>query len=128
MVGLTGWIADTVLDQLSRAGLLVRQDYYVPSPRELYDLYYKIDSASYRRLPFRWVMCSEILDELKRLHSGTKVAKLREFSWTETSANPVMEMDWYYIFEVKPDSPRLFNIPIRVDPAARTPMIELVEE
>lgn len=123
VVGLTGWVADTVLDQLGRAGLFVRQDYYVPSRDELYNLYCQVDSASYRRLPFRWVMCAETISELKKLYGGTKYAQMLAFSWDNDPAK-VVEPRGVNVF----DNMRLFDVPIRIDPAARRPLIELVDE
>jgi len=123
-IGLTGWVADVILNQFAIHGFLVREQYYVPSSDELYAVYRVVSGATRESFKFQWVMCREIHDVLYDRYGTTR--------W------PVF--NWEIVNLYDPESPEdllktnnlqvvssatLFDIPIRIDPAARSPLIEL---
>jgi hypothetical protein len=101
---------------LELRGLVVRAPFYVPDVDELYVRYRRLsDVASTERPHIRWVMCRETYDELARLHDGGRVppSHARERSLT--------------VIEHTPGgiAGNLFGIPVRLDPAARSPLFEI---
>lgn len=124
--------AAAVLDDLARGGLLVTTRYYVPSPAELYDMYGGIGRDLYRgmRGNLRWVMCRETHDALWRRHRDQRAAvppDIRRLwslgmEWAEPETVAVVDVDFRTQFAY------LFGIPIRIDPAARSPLLEIDSE
>lgn len=105
--------ADRIIRVLSKVGLLVSSAYYVPSVGELFD---SADEMHYTSR-YRWVMCSETWTDLWRAHAGQRA----RLAW------PVGDKPAEDVFIVDAVGNQLLGIPVRIDPAARRPMWEVVE-
>ncbi len=123
--------AAAVLEDLARAGLLVTTRYYVPSPGELYDLYGAISHELHRGLKgVRWVMCRETHDAIWRRERNRVAALPRAVQAWFAETPPWSAVDTVNVVDVdyRAQTARLFGIPVRIDPAARSPLIEIDTE
>ncbi len=124
-----------ILDTLSQAGLIVRAPYYVPDPDELlgqmktwqYHISAGTDGC-------RWVMCRETIDALARKYARQVTPMPITFNadfWRTDGADlpaAALEMDVRRVIESRTHwsaQDMLFGVPIRVDPAARSPLFEI---
>jgi hypothetical protein len=124
--GLDGGDAETAVRALMDAGLLVGLPFVTPTFKALLGEYCRVAEAGlHRRLPLRWVMCRETHQAIARL-AGNRVAPIMPklaFVWSDDDA---ATMDPPMAVPIASAS-RLFDIPIRIDPAARAPMWEVPE-
>lgn len=128
---------------LQETGFLVAIAYYVPDVDELFDIYHQL-TQHFRRPPrlwIRWVMCGETQQALYRKYGNTRyatpspnlVAFMEGGDLTTTSNvdDLVAEVDMMVTRQIAMsvrtalDAGRLFGMPIRRDPAARRPLLEL---
>lgn len=117
---------------LARAGVLVVAEYYVPSPDELFGIYSAVGRELSRGMggQLRWVMCRETHDALMRRHGAQRAAvpvDIRRY-WPATElAEPVPEPESVAVADAdySTTQARLFGIPVRIDPAARRPLLEI---
>lgn len=129
-------LADEFITALETAELIVRKAYYVPDSKELYGLmrewqYHMRHSVN----GARWVMCKEAIDALAKQYKQTRAPQPLTFDakfWAEGAGAemPVAALEAEY--EMVAESRRywssrdaIFGIPIRIDPAARSPMFEI---
>lgn len=120
------------IDAMERSGLIVRKPYYVPDINELYGLmrqfsYYMPQGAR----GCRWVMCRETHDAIARQYATVRVAPLSDYRPWRAEADPEppsLGMAVLGILEshrIWSEKSTLFGMPIRLDPAARSPLFEL---
>jgi hypothetical protein len=106
--------AHAFVDAMLNSGMLVDTRYYVPGTGELYEMHAWHRESRPGALNYRWVMCRETFDALADEHRRQMVR------------GPILplgapEPQRVYVAEAG----KLFGRPIRVDPAARRPMLEL---
>lgn len=105
---------------LMRAGLLLTDSYYVPSQDELLGVYHDLADSS-PHFKWRWVMCHEALMAIDRRHNNQLTMRMPGIV-----LEPSTEVDFPMpVMIVDVMGGKLFGKPIRIDPAARRPMIEL---
>lgn len=105
-----------VLRQLAAVGLLIQADYERPTLEDLYHRLAHIHRASIR---WRWVMCRETHDWLAATYANVKWA---------SGAFIIGGVQIGLLIEPNTEQPsKLMGADIRVDPAARRVMFELVE-
>lgn len=117
------WRADAVLDMLATVGLLVVADYERPTAEALYGRYSQVRMMV--RAPWRWVMCRETHDwmAIQYANAPHPGAGIPSFTMPGDEMPPVGLL----ITPNRGEHPaRLMDVPIRLDPAARRIMIELV--
>lgn len=115
--------------------MIVVSPFYVPTSDELFSQYGTLGYAYLRgRIDVRWVMCAETHDALWRRYNTVRYPVPDDripFVMAEVSPSPEL-----VAFEVRTVMERnrkwtepgqLFGIPIRIDPAARTPMFEIIK-
>lgn len=126
----------TFINTMTRSGMLVRKAYYVPDFNELADLMrqwsYHLRRAN---IGCRWVMCRETVDALARKYSRTRVPAPMTFdaSWWLNDGSDLpsaaLEMEIMNVIEHNQywgeDKSTLLGVPIRIDPAARSPLFEV---
>lgn len=122
-----GWSPAEVIQALYERDLLPKPTYYVPGLDEYYrtmsDLRYAIRSA---KIPVRWVMCRETLAEMDRRYGRRRVPDVIEWSFTMADDDLPPPEELLNLVDRPANSPaQLFGVPIRVDPAARTPLFEI---
>lgn len=113
---------------MAQSGLLLRKAYYVPDPDELFGIMKTIQyHVSRGTQGCRWVMCRETVDALARryLRQVTPEPVVWPRIWSDEAADVVAGMP--HAVRVIEDA-RLFGVPIRIDPAARSPMFEIDTE
>lgn len=127
---------------LRETGFLVATAYYVPDVDELFDIYHQLTRHLRRppRLWIRWVMCGETQQALYRKYSNTRystpspnlVAFMADGDLASSNVGDlVAEVDMMMTRQVAAtvraalDAGQLFGMPIRRDPAARRPLLEL---
>lgn len=140
---------EKLVDALQKSGRVVRLPFFVPSLHDLHASYRRIAEADWRGrtlrrpeyLPLRWVMCFETIVMLKREH-GTKAMHFPVFTAADFVQSDgdiaildlsdrvftVMEAAWSKSLPPALEAGRLFDMPIRMDPAARRPMWEFVDD
>jgi hypothetical protein len=127
---------------LRESGFLVESAYYVPTPDELFDMYRQLAEADYHgggranRSWLRWVMCGETQLELYRRHGQTRAIHTPNLSLFLDGGELTPEVvdELHQVMTVRAaasipaalDAGRLFDMPIRRDPAARRPMWEVI--
>lgn len=130
---------------LEESGLMVRTQYYVPDAHELYDMYHQLAHVDYLgrgAVPkswLRWVMCLETQQALARKYVNQQVPRpvgIQE--WIDGDHDHPVEvmnsitMVWQAqarrSLPAAIEAARLFDMPIRTDPAARRPMWEFIPE
>jgi hypothetical protein len=121
---------------LAGQGLLVVDAFYVPDMRELNDMRTQL-AYEYRFQgdTARWVMCRETIDELARSinERGRTLAPAPRWQgnladWVAGGNDMPTLNDVVQVIESRQrwdNRDALFGIPLRVDPAARSPMFEL---
>jgi hypothetical protein len=124
---------------LIESGLVIRERYYVPSARELLGLMKQL-SYHLRRSNHgcRWVMCRETHDALAKRWTGQRVPAPMTFDssfWRSAAGAELppaaIEMEVLQVIEDRrywDDHSMLFGMPIRIDPAARSPLFEVDSE
>lgn len=130
---------------LRETGFLLASAYYVPDVRELFDLYRQLAEVEYHgrgRVPrhwLRWVMCGETQLALQRKYGQTKTVhspNLTAFMFGEGPPVDAVMDELHMVMTTRAaesipaalDAGRLFDMPIRRDPAARRPLFELIPE
>ena len=128
---------DQVVALLVAARVLVDAPYYVPPIDDLYRGYAALGTAYIRGLiPVRWVMCGETHDALARQYGAERYYQPATSVRTAGLATgpdglPTPEalaghIDIVMRRKTWTDPSKLFGIPIRIDPAARRPMFEII--
>lgn len=121
-----GWSPTEVIQALYERDLLPKPTYYVPSLAEYYrtmsDLRYAVRNGS---LPVRWVMCRETLAEMARRYGRQRVPDVIAWSFTMADDDDHDPLPLNLVERPADRPARLFGVPIRVDPAARTPLFEI---
>jgi hypothetical protein len=122
--------ANDFLLAMERSGLVVLKEYYVPKLDELYPIYSMVARAnSHERV--RWVMCRETYYALERAYERTLVPA--HWSWP---IEAVLDQEGEDIFLedmlviTRPwgtTDAKLLGLSVRLDPAARAPMLEFYE-
>ena len=125
---------ERLVEALVASGAIVRTEYYVPEARELFGLYRLLSWQMRDTTGVGWVMCRETRDALVEQYGPNRVRVLAPmlFSALLTMAEPgaaelesavmtVMERGRHWS-----DSTMLLGLPVRVDPAARRPMLEVI--
>ena len=129
-----GGYLNEVLIELEQAGLLVRKRYYVRSPRELYTLYSSIGMHLHRGMngALRWVMCRESYEAvlLRERDRRAVVASDIRATWLSMTGDvlPATEPVPVANVDFRTQTAYLFRIPVRIDPAARSPLLEIDTE
>lgn len=119
------------LQTLMDRGILCRDSFYVPSPAELYHHYVGLRAIFTRGRPeeyVRWVMCWETLVTLAVQHRDrvAQVASPWDALGLELDApEPETAMVVERADPVSKMGGRLFGMAIRIDPAARRPLLEV---
>ncbi len=126
-IGVGDRLSDEVVGALSAAGLLVSSAYYVPTMDDLYDSWRQMRKATSGRPRLRWVMCAETWAALvERNSEPRRVPVPADFPW---SYAVVPDAAWddgpKAVFVIDTHAGKLFDEPVRLDPAARRPMWEL---
>lgn len=121
---------------LEAAELIVRKAYYVPDAKELFGLmrewqYHMRHSVK----GARWVMCKETIDALAKQYKQTRAPQPLTFDagfWAAGAGAELPTAALELEVETVAESRRywssrdaIFGIPIRIDPAARSPMFEI---
>lgn len=127
--------AGLLINSLAAAGLIVRTDFYVPDADELMGIMHRWQyHLREGKQECRWVMCRETVDALaeKYARNRTITPTPRAFNidfWTNTDLPPAaLEMETVQVMESRrywSSQDMLFGVPIRIDPAARSPMFEI---
>lgn len=120
---------------LINSGLVVRSAYYVPDTRELADLMKGWQYHAHRGgLGARWVMCRETVQALARRYEDkiTPAPMVFDADWWRVGGlglpSAALELEVMRIIEFNQrwtDRTMLFGKPIRLDPAARSPLFEI---
>lgn len=123
------------VQELKDAGVLVSKGYYIPTFDDLHGDYGTLGAAYLKgRIDVRWVMCKETRDALVTRYGEWRYAPPPEMpSWhADVMPSPeVLALEVRTIMERKlrwEDTDKLFGIPIRIDPAARRPVFEIVPD
>lgn len=123
-----------LVDALIKSGLVVRTDYYVPDANELMDIMHSWQYHLHGKQDCRWVMCKETVDALAENYARNRTItptprRLDINFWTETDLPPAaLEMEVVQVMESRrywSAQDMLFGVPIRIDPAARSPLFEI---
>jgi hypothetical protein len=112
---------------MAQSGLLLRKAYYVPDADELFGVMKTIQYGVYRGLTgCRWVMCRETVDALARRYVGQRTPEPPVFPnvWSDEADVMYAMPTAVHVIE----NATLFGVPIRIDPAARSPMFEIDTE
>lgn len=117
---------DEFVAMMRNSGMIVQAGYYVPDDSELYDMHRWQYEVRNRIGDCRWAMCKETYDALVRRHDR-KVAPVPGNRWS-LDINPVVDRLEDRIVEVVSPPASLFGTPIRLDPAARSPLFEINSE
>jgi hypothetical protein len=144
--GVPGNRRGELIRALAETGFLVSSAYYVPDVEELFAMERQLAEVDYHgrgRVPrswIRWVMCGETQIELHRRHGNQKTMhtpNLSDFLSTGDLTEPDRVLDEMHMvmttraaasIPAALDAGRLFDMPIRRDPAARRPLFELIPE
>lgn len=119
---------------LIESGLIVRERYYIPDAKELMGLMRRWSYDVRNSNGARWVMCRETHDALAERYTNVRVpgpeASVRWMADTDLPVAAMQaEVEWAMERARRWDDPsRLFGLPIRIDPAARSPLFELDSE
>ena len=136
---------DALASALLETGFLVAAAYYVPDVDELFATYRQLAEVDYHgrgRVPrtwLRWVMCGETQEALQRKCGKTNAVhtpNLAAFIAGDDSAMGSIADELHLVMTTRAaasvpaavEAGRLFDMPIRRDPAARRPMFELIPE
>ena len=125
-----------LIDKLKASGLIVDAPFYVPDIDELFDLKRTWSFYLARGMEgARWVMCRETLEALAKKYRDTRTASPQEFDkdfWAEGAGSQLptaaLGMEVEMVMESRrywSDQATLFGVPIRIDPAARSPLFEI---
>jgi hypothetical protein len=107
-----------LIDKLKASGLIVEAPFYVPDMEELWGMkrkwsYYRAQGME----GARWVMCRETGEALARKYATTRTVTPFEFDGPDPREIGVVgRWDGNYT---------LFGVPVRIDPAARSPLFEI---
>lgn len=120
--------ASDFINTITRSGLLVRKPYYVPDPDELlglmHELQYKMrqDNGG-----CRWVMCRETFDAIANRYRNqlTPVPAWWASTWTFNADSTPEDMSMNAVTVIDPARTTLCGMPVRIDPAARSPLFEI---
>jgi len=136
--GIVGLKASRLLDDMAAAGVIVRKGYYVPSDDDLFAIYRTIGYYLYKGMAqsgIRWVMCRETHNALAAKYQNKVAPAPMRFDaafWASTEGQELptsaLEMDVLQVMRARrswTDHGMLFGVPIRIDPAARTPLLEV---
>lgn len=144
--GLTQGAANRLVVALEQTGFLVQSPYYVPDVRELHEMYRQLAEVDYQgggrvnKSWIRWVMCRETQQALMEKYRNVRVPRLPGITaWVDEGDrdHPIEVMnDLLMVWEARVkkslepamEAGRLFDMPIRWDPAARRPMWEFIPE
>lgn len=124
------------IEVMSRSGMLVRKAYYVPDADELFGQMKQWQYHLRRgNVECRWVMCRETVDALARKYDRQRTPAPVTFDamfWRNDGSelpSAALEMEVLTVIESNRhwggDHSMLFGVPIRMDPAARSPMFEI---
>lgn len=125
---LTTGTAELVADALHGAGLIVLGGYYVPTDEQLYDAYNTLGHAYlHNRIRVRWVMCTEILRTLVARHQGYRFSRMPDLGsiFQPAAVDSALPQQGWVLSQHADGLWWLFDVPVRVDPAARWPMFEV---
>jgi len=128
LAGFSYAVIEAVLGALSN--MLVTTSYYVPTMRELMRGYDRLGAAHLRQqIKVRWVMCRETYDALAAQYSDTRYAVMASVSPFDPSDPGAVDVTTRTVVERRWNEPGyLFGIPIRLEPAARAPIFEIIED
>jgi len=118
---------------LVESHLIVRTDYYVPEARELFGLMRQLSYWMKQSLDgYRWVMCRETFEALVQRYTNVRVPTPTNVAAWVIETNPTTDELADKVMNVIEggrywggDHSMLFGLPIRIDPAARSPLFEL---
>lgn len=129
---------------LRETGFLVPTAYYVPDAAELFAMYRELAEVDYharqslRRSIIRWVMCGETHQALYKKYGDTRTVHTPNLSAFIAGGEPTdmdtISNELHMVMTTRAaasvpaalDAGRLFDMPIRRDPAARRPLFELI--
>jgi hypothetical protein len=127
----------TLIDSIASTGMLVTKAFYVPDADELLGLMKTVQYHLYRGMQgCRWVMCRETVDVLAAKwasHQTVPPVRFDAAFWQSALQGgelppAALEMEILTIIEHNrrwTDQSKLFGVPIRIDPAARSPLLEI---
>lgn len=124
--------AECIAQHLEARGYLVSAAYEVPDIDKVYRDLTSLEYAIGRKLNIQLVMCREIQDALVRKYSTAKYARYQPLtiSMAEPEVNTVSDMVRSVMqarrFWPSESQGSLFDIPIRIDPAARKVQFEIL--
>lgn len=139
-------LRDQLAAALVETGFIVTTEYYVPDVEELFAMYRSLAEVDYqgrgsvRRSWIRWVMCGETQEALQAKYGNQQtfhapnLAAFMIGSEPEPTASVIDELHMVMTTRAAKSLPaaidagRLFDMPIRRDPAARRPMFELTQD
>lgn len=123
-----GWPPSKVIQTLYERRLLPAPNYYAPTLDEVYDMMTALRHATeYGGMPARWVMCAETIAAFHRQYRemvAPEAPPLWAFLPAEDEADATFP-DALRVIDRSDGMPKLFGVPIRTDPAARTPLFEI---
>lgn len=127
-----------LIDALTASGLIVRTDFYIPDPDELLGMMHRWQYHLRQGMQgCRWVMCRETVDALAEKYAlnRTMTPTPRTFDigfWRDGPGTELptaaLEMEAVQVMESRrywSGQDMLFGVPIRIDPAARSPLFEI---
>lgn len=128
-----------LIQKLLASGLIVDAPFYVPDMDELWGLKRKWSYYLAQGMEgSRWVMCRETVEALAKKYNRTRTAPPSEFDmgfWAEGAGRELpsaaLEMTVMTVMNSRrywPDHATLFGVPVRIDPAARSPLFEIDSE
>lgn len=128
-----------IIEALERTGIIVPQGFYVPDMDELYGLMrqWSFHMAGGMK-GARWVMCQETINVLARRERDKLASPPPRFDKAFWADGPgaelptaALSMEIVRVMEANSrwsDQAKLFGFPIRIDPAARSPLFEIDPE
>jgi hypothetical protein len=142
---LTPKVQAELAHALRETGFLVRTSYYVPDVDELFAMYHQLAEVDYhgrgvvKRSWLRWVMCGETQQALQRKYGQVKTLhtpNVDMFMAGVENVDDALLDEVHLVMTTRAarsipaalDAGRLFDMPIRRDPAARRPLFELIPE
>lgn len=126
--------AEAVTVELLAKGLIVARDFELVDERHLYGHLQSLRYAARANLAIRWVMCRETHDDLaSRYRDRQHITPPEIYAFQSgedlTTDQLTTVVDFVFVSARRwDDQSKLFGIPIRIDPGARSVMVEFITD